>query len=132
MIKNTFTQLITLYTIVIILILINILGKFSIQLNIASFIIALTAIPIIKKTNLNLPTYLIAIPIVLTLALRLIPYLNNTIPLGYDAGIYKYGIETFQGINSTEWAKGTFTPIFIYLTTILRTFFTTDTILILS
>jgi hypothetical protein len=129
MIKNTFTQLITLYTIIIILILINILGKFSIQLNIASFIIALTAIPIIKKTNLNLPTYLIAIPIVLTLALRLIPYINNTIPLGYDAGIYKYGIETFQGINSTEWAKATFTPIFIYLTTILRTFLTTNTIL---
>ena len=130
MIKNTFTQLIILYTIVIVLILINILGKFSIQLNIASLIIALTAIPIIKKTDLNLPTYLVAIPMVLTLALRIIPYINNTIPLGYDAGIYKYGIETFQGINSTEWAKGTFTPIFIYLTTILRTFFTTDTILI--
>jgi hypothetical protein len=129
MIKNTFTQLIILYTIVIVLILINILGKFSIQLNIASLIIALTAIPIIKKTDLNLPTYLVAIPMVLTLALRIIPYINNTIPLGYDAGIYKYGIETFQGINSTEWAKGTFTPIFIYLTTILRTFFTTNTIL---
>ena len=129
MIKNTFTQLITIYTVVILLILINVLGKFSIQLNIASLIIALTAIPIIKKTNLNLPDYLIAIPIILTLALRLIPYINNSIPLGYDAGIYKYGIETFQGINSTEWAKTTFTPIFIYLTTILRTFFTTDTIL---
>ncbi|MBT7296703.1 hypothetical protein HN836_03525 [Candidatus Woesearchaeota archaeon] len=130
MIKNTFTQLIVLYTIAIILILINVFGKFSIQLNIASLIIALTALPIIKKTNLNLPDYLIAIPIILTLALRIIPYINNSIPLGYDAGIYKYGIETFQGINSTEWAKGTFTPIFIYLTTILRTFFTTDTILI--
>jgi hypothetical protein len=129
MIKNTFTQLIVLYTIVILLIIINILGKFSIQLNIASLIIALTAIPIIKKTNLNLPDYLIAIPIILTLALRLIPYINNSIPLGYDAGIYKYGIEAFRGINSPEWTKTTFTPIFIYLTTILRTFFTTDIIL---
>ena len=129
MIKNTFTQLIVLYTIAIILILINVFGKFSIQLNIASLIIALTALPIIKKTNLNLPDYLIAIPIILTLALRIIPYINNSIPLGYDAGIYKYGIETFQGINSTEWAKATFTPIFIYLTTVLRTFFTTNMIL---
>ena len=129
MIKNTFTQLIILYTIAIILILINVLGKFSIQLNIASLIIALTAIPIIKKTNLNLPDYLITIPIVLTLSLRLIPYINNSIPLGYDAGIYRYGIDTFQGINSTEWAKTTFSPIFIYLTTILRTFFTTEFIL---
>jgi hypothetical protein len=129
MIKNTFTQLIVLYTLSILLILINILGKFSIQLNIASLILALTAIPIIKKTNLNLPEYLIAIPIILTLVLRIIPYINNSIPLGYDAGIYKYGIETFQGINSTEWAKATFTPIFIYLTTILRTFFSTEIIL---
>ena len=77
MIKNTFTQLIVLYTIAIILILINVFGKFSIQLNIASLIIALTALPIIKKTNLNLPDYLIAIPIILTLALRIIPYINK-------------------------------------------------------
>ena len=50
--------------------------------------------------------------------LRVIPYFGNTIPLGYDAGIYKYGIENFaaEGFGADKWVLGAMSPGLLYLT----------------
>ena len=45
------------------------------------------------KKEFKFSNYLILLAFLLILAPRIIPYLNNSIPIGYDAGIYKYAIE---------------------------------------
>jgi hypothetical protein len=130
--NNTFIQLIGIYSVVILLISIGLFWKYSLQFHIAAIIIAiLGALTIKDKTKIKLPTYLILLPIILTLVTRIIPYLNNTIPLGYDAGIYKFGIENFSNylFGCEEWIRGALTPGFLYLTTILNSILNTNTIL---
>ncbi|HID42823.1 MAG TPA: hypothetical protein EYP30_03465 [Archaeoglobaceae archaeon] len=38
---------------------------------------------------------LIILPLIIAIVLRVIPYIDNTVPLGYDPGIYKYEIERY-------------------------------------
>lgn len=62
--------------------------------------------------------------------LRIIPYITNKIPLGYDAGIYKYAIETpLNNIPNWMITQVTMEPLFLYLTTILKVFLSSQTIL---
>ncbi|MCD4759906.1 EpsG family protein [archaeon] len=132
--NNTYLQLLTIYAIIIFLTTLGILNKFSLQFHIAAIIIAILGITTIKqnKLKINKKAHYIFLPlaILITLTLRVIPYINNKIPLGYDAGIYKAIIE----VNLTNLPQWIFTgvttePGFIYLTQVLKQFFTTDTIL---
>src|SRR3989344_5903576 len=77
---------------------------------------------ILSKKFLILAFILILIP-------KVIPYIDNTIPIGYDAGIYKYGIE--NSIDK-EWEKSTFDPTFNFLTKTLNLIFPSTLILTLS
>jgi hypothetical protein len=62
--------------------------------------------------------------------LKIIPYIHNKIPLGYDAGIYKYAIETpLNNIPNWMITQVTMEPLFLYLTTILKLFLSSQTIL---
>jgi len=74
---------------------------------------------ILSKKFLILAFILILIP-------KVIPYIDNTIPIGYDAGIYKYGIE--NSIDK-EWEKSTFDPTFNFLTKTLNLIFPSTFIL---
>jgi hypothetical protein len=53
--------------------------------------------------------------LVFVFVLRVVPYLNNDVPLGYDAGIYRYGISV--GLeNLDRWIlSGGMEPGFLYL-----------------
>jgi hypothetical protein len=127
--NNTFYQLIALYAITILLISLGLFWKYSLQFHIAAIIIAILGISTIKtnklKINKKLHIILLILAILFLLTIRIIPYLNNQIPLGYDAGIYKYGIEN----QHEDWVKASLTPGFLYLTNILNQFLTSDTIL---
>jgi hypothetical protein len=130
--NNTFIQLLAIYAVVILLTTLGIITKYFLQFHIAAIIIAILGIITIKEDKLKIKYHYILLPlaIIITLILRIIPYLNNKIPLGYDAGIYKAVIEANLN-NLPQWVFTGITtePGFIYLTQILKQFFTTNTIL---
>ena len=107
------------------LIALGFLEKYSLQFHIFAFIIALLGITIIAKkdiddkedktSNKKIHYALFILAILLIIFFRAIPYINNDVPIGYDAGLYKYGIE--QGLeNLDKWIlSGGMEPGFLYL-----------------
>ena len=126
--NNTFNQLIIIYTLLVLTISLGFLSKYTLQFHILAVILAIIGISSIKENNSNKTHYyLLAFAILAILALRIIPYINNSTPLGYDSGIYKYGIETNYLDN---WIlQGAFEPGFLYLMQFLHLFIPTNIIL---
>ncbi|MEK6883521.1 MAG: hypothetical protein AABY22_28090, partial [Nanoarchaeota archaeon] len=132
--KNSFWQLITLYTLIIVLVLFGIFSKYALQFNILAIVIGIIGAFSLKdsqeiKLNKKIHYILLAIGLILIIVLRIIPYLNNSIPLGYDPGLYKYGIE--NGLqNKDDWIlRGGMEPGFLYLMSFFKAFLSTDFIL---
>ena len=67
----------------------------------------------------------------LIVIIRIIPYIKNGfyLPLGYDAGLYKYSIE-YGLLNLDEWIINGMEPGFLYFMTFLHIFIPTDILLI--
>lgn len=139
---NTFYQLLVVYTALILLISINLFSEYTYHFEIFAILLAVLGITIIstdktdhhnppsqptkkhlsKKTTKIIHSLLFILAIVLILLFRTIPYINNSIPIGYDTGIYKYGIE--HGLqNLDNWIlQGGLEPGFLYIVTFLHTF----------
>lgn len=135
--KNSFYQLFTLYSIVVLLTTSGFLSKYTFQFNVLALVIALIGAYGIKVSNKKeervkskLHFVIIVFLLGLIVVLRLIPYIGNSVPLGYDPGIYKYGIE--HGLqNLDNWIlHGGLEPGFIYLMNFLHKFFSSDFLLI--
>jgi hypothetical protein len=133
--NSSFWQLITIYTFILILVSFGFLSKYALQFNIFAIIIGLIGAFSLKinkselKLNKKIHYILLGLALVLIIVLRIIPYLNNSVPLGYDPGIYKYGIE--KGLeNKDAWIlQGGMEPGFLYLMQPLKLLFSTDFIL---
>jgi hypothetical protein len=123
--KTTFWQLIFIYALFIGAIALGYLWEFSFQFHIFAIVIAVFGITLISKEeklensekpiNKKLHYTLFIFALLLIFVFRMIPYINNTIPLGYDAGIYKYAIE--NGLDKNDsWiiSQITMEPAFLY------------------
>lgn len=76
-----------------------------------------------KKKNYTMPFVLVIIGFLFALALRIIPYIKNPVPLGYDPGLYKYVFENpFGGV----WIKGMYPLGFVVIMHILSDIFTSE------
>jgi len=71
--------------------------------------------------------YMIVIPLLIAITIRAIPYIDNSVPLGYDPGFYKYEIERYwKGLpeiipsDLENWDRQWSPPGLFILTTILR------------
>ena len=142
---NNITEKVFYFILIVYLILITLSAfgffwKYSFRFEIFAFITAIFGISIISKQELiknDSPNsknkkyhfLLILSALFFIFLIRIIPYINNSIPLGYDAGIYKYGVE--KGLqNLDEWIlTGGLEPGFLYLAAFLKTFFSTNFIL---
>ena len=134
---KSFYQLLLVYSALILAISLNLFWKYTYHFELFALIIAILGTFEIRRLNTKsidkrLLYSLFIFAIVLILLTRIIPYLDNNIPIGYDAGIYKYGIESFAKdfFNADSWVKGALEPGFLYLTTLLKLLFNTQTILI--
>ncbi|MEK6884775.1 MAG: hypothetical protein AABY22_34405, partial [Nanoarchaeota archaeon] len=133
--ENTFWQLLTIYIILIIAIALGFLSRFALYFNIFALIISIFGISILSKeeksemkTWKKLHIILFILSIIFIILFRTIPYIGNDIPLGYDAGLYKYGIE--YGLqNKDQWILSGMEPGFLYLTKPLSFIFSTDVLL---
>lgn len=120
-IKDSFYQLLIVYTLIVFLISVSLLYKYTLHFEILALILAIFGIFILYSKeetsfliNKKLHIILFILAIALIIIFRIIPFLNNSIPLGYDSGIYKYGIE--HGLSNLDKfvVQGTFEPGFLY------------------
>ncbi len=134
--QKSFYQLLVIYAILVLLISLNLFWKYSLQFQIFAFIIAILGITIISKEKLSKKQFnkkfhyiLFALAIILIILFRTLPYISNSIPLGYDTGIYKYGIK--HGLqNLDSWIlQGGLEPGFLYLMQPLKLIFSSQFIL---
>ena len=133
--KNSFYQLILLYSIVLFLISLGFLWKYSLQFHILAIVIGFFGFFLINKEEVNkkingfLEGFLIFFSLFLMLFFRLIPYKNGSVPLGYDLGLYRYAI--LHGLEFKDlWIlSGGMEPGFLYLMEVLKIIFDVDFIL---
>jgi hypothetical protein len=127
-IRASFYQLLIIYTILVFLISLGTISKYAMHFEIFAVILAFFgALSIEKKEDeIKIPLILAVLPIAILLAFRIIPYLNNEVPLGYDPGIYKYIMETYShnlpclpGDNLDLWVRNGFPPGLFVLTDLL-------------
>src|SRR3989344_4399672 len=125
-IKSSFYQLLIIYTILIALVSFKLIFKYTLHFEIFALILALLSLFLIKQKEPKINKLLLITPMILILLIRIIPYLSNSIPLGYDPGIYKFAIEG----NKENWIYSTFEPGFLIFTDLLRNILTIEQILI--
>ena len=126
--KSSFWQLTTVYAIAVILISINLIWKYSYHFEVFALILAALSLFIIKNQDIKISKLWIILPILFILLIRIIPFVTNNIPLGYDPGIYKYA---FESNRTDEWMLSTFPPgIYTFIDTLYSIGLTTDQILI--
>ena len=96
--RSSFLQLFLVYSILVLAISFD--KTKSQYFNFLLFSLVLGLIGVFSLEKKEEPTKiskaLIIIPIILSIMFRVIPYINNPIPLGYDPGIYKYVFEIYQ------------------------------------
>jgi len=94
-IAQVYQYLLVLFVIAGLLTSLGILEQGSINLLFLAVVLGLVGVflsPEIEAKS-KLSTYWLIVPLFLALGTRVIPYLNNKIPLGYDAGMYKFAFE---------------------------------------
>ncbi len=134
-VKNSFFQLILVYSLFIGGMYFGFMSKYSLRFQIFALIIASIGVIIIsqnKEVHLSKKLHIIlfSLAILFIIILRIIPYIGNDIPIGYDAGIYKYAIDYGLERNDSWIVTGpTMEPAFLYLMEPFKLFFNSDFIL---
>jgi len=72
------------------------------------------------KNKVKIPMWLLYAAIIVTFVVRIIPYINNPVPLGYDGGLYKF---VFEHPFGEQWIKGMYPGLFLVLMSGLEFFF---------
>ncbi len=105
-IKWSFFYLLVFYLIMVSLLELKVISKFSFNLSLLAIVIGILGITLShKKINYDLPDFLIFIGFGFAFILRLIPYIHNTVPLGYDSGLYKF---VFEHPLKEAWIKSAY------------------------
>lgn len=134
--KHSFFQLLVIYTIVIVIISLGLFSKFTLHFEILALVLSILGVYLIKserlekiKINDKIHYFLLGISLILVFLFRAIPYIKNKIPLGYDAGIYKFAIEAPLTFTD-QWLIHNQEPLFLYLMKPITFLFSTNFILI--
>lgn len=102
-IESSYIQLAIIFTITIFLKEIGVLQVSSINFILFAFILPIFAIAALLRAGgdeIHKVRYAVVIIVLIVLfvfIVRVIPYSNNSVPLGYDPGIYKYAMDTYIG-----------------------------------
>lgn len=106
-IKMCYIQLAIIFTIAVFLKEIGVLPVYSIDFMLFTYALPFFAIPALlqakedekynEKYKIPHITIIILIIAFFIFSMRIIPYSNNSVPLGYDPGIYKYAMDTYIG-----------------------------------
>lgn len=126
-IKTSFYQLLIIYTVLVFLGSLAVVSSYTLHFEIFALILAVLGVCILdSKSEIKMPYVLMLISFVIILTFRILPYLNNDTPLGYDPGIYKYVMEAYQQNlpdipveNIDLWVRRGFEPGLFIITDLL-------------
>ena len=119
--KTSFMQLLIIYTILVFLISFGIFKKFVIHFEIFALIIAILAvISIDKEKSIKISKYWLILAFFLIFLFRIIPYVSNSVPLGYDPGLYNYIMQN-SSVND-KWVVQGMEPGLFIITDFLKLF----------
>lgn len=101
----TYLQLALIFTIAVLLRELQLIHSFTLNFSLFAFLLPLLALPALldlpeplekeAKVSQAARISIILLIITLVIALRLCPYRQNPVPLGYDPGFYKYTMEVY-------------------------------------
>lgn len=126
--RTSFHQLLIIYTILVFLASLGTISKYTLHFEIFALILSVFGVISFEKnkSDIKIPSVLILLSLLVLLTSRFLPYLNNSIPLGYDPGIYKYVMEAYlqnlpeiPGENIDFWVKSGFEPGLFIITDLL-------------
>jgi len=126
--SRSFSQLMVIYAVLIFLVTLGIISKYTLHFQLFALILGIIGVIIIReKENVEFRSCWMILPIFVASMIRIMPYIDNNIPLGYDPGIYKYIIEKYwEGLpkiipeDLDNWIKSGHPPGLFILTTILH------------
>lgn len=132
---SSFFQLTSIYALLVAAMYFGFISRYALHFQIFALIIAVIGAVVISyekdliiSKKIHMLLFLLAILVLITL--RVIPYIGNDIPLGYDAGIYKYAIEHGLEKNDRWIVTGpTMEPGFLYVMEVFKLFFSADFII---
>jgi len=98
--KLSFFQLTIVYAVIVFAVSTEFLSEYTLHFELFALILAILGISALKDKKSEINERFIPLLFITALffcfIFRMIPYQNNTVPLGYDPGIYKYIFERFQ------------------------------------
>jgi len=132
--RETFWQLVVIYALAVVVVSLGVVSRFTLHFEIFALILGVLGIGLLGgslgmgRLNIKWKYVLIVLGVFLIVLFRVIPYIGNDVPIGYDSGIYKYAIE--NGLSGDdEWVARAVEPGFLYLMEPLKLIFSTDFIL---
>ena len=132
--ENVFLQLVLVYSVLVALIALGFLKRFSLQFHLFAVFTAFAGIGILLRKGKKLEVKkgwhysIFILAILFVIVLRVMPYIGNDIPLGYDTGLYKYAIE--HGLENRDlWVLQGVEPGFLYFMEFIKILFNINFIL---
>jgi len=130
--QKSFWQLIVIYVILSVFITLNAVPRYAFHFELLALMIAL-----IGGFSLDWPkesdekyTWIIWVSAALIIILRILPYIHNTVPIGYDAAFYTAAIDQYAENRLENWFFNWAPPGLFMFTDVLKTFgIRTDVIL---
>lgn len=99
---NSYFHLLVVFIISIFLYKINIIKSYQIQFVYFALILGVFGLALFKsKKKIKIPVVLLYVALILIIVLRIIPFFGNSVPLGYDPGLYK---NIFENPVSNDWS----------------------------
>jgi hypothetical protein len=116
--RESFWQLLFVYAVLAGLVYFGFLGRYILHFQIFSIILAgLSYFALVTNTpkESNSMKWLFYAAVAFVLIVRIIPYVGNEVPLGYDPGMYKYIFESYsQGRELDNWIIEGHPPVLSY------------------
>ncbi|MGE0793630.1 MAG: hypothetical protein AB7V77_05630 [Candidatus Woesearchaeota archaeon] len=124
-IKDSYFHLLGIFILLIFLLKVGVLGKYSFNFAYLAIILGFFGITLYtSKEKIKIPKYFLYIALAIILLLRLIPFFSTLVPLGYDPGLYKYSFEQPFAQDWTAQANPLlFSLVFYVLNLILGSWF---------
>ena len=119
-IQGSFFHLLVIFTILVVLLKFKFVNEFVFNFVLLALVLGLFGFSLKKGKKVEVPVWLFYIAIGFSLFVRIIPYLWNKVPLGYDPGFYKY---LFENPFSGEWIKQGYPLLFSIVMNILERVF---------
>jgi len=98
---NSYFHLLVIFIISIFLYKVGIIQSYQIHFIYFALILGVFGLALFKgKGKIKIPVILLYVALVLIIVLRIIPFIGNSVPLGYDPGLYKH---SFENPFSQDW-----------------------------